>query len=226
MSSTGIQEAEPQVYSTDELCAVLDRISFKNTVLDFKWQFEVVQERLGKYDEGIWLVNVSFERPDTLTGVVGRGRGRQEIIREGSTVSSVVKTAWLLVELMVRHELMEGFRFDNARIFNPHNSVFDLAKVQHAHDEKLAEQESVKCVKRKKPSFDEYIEMIRSGKMDKSEFNFCYTIDFDHFGKMSETCAYLMGEGAEQCYAHKVFPSFVNIRELYESLGVTRILQI
>lgn len=136
MLNTNTQAAEPLVYSTEELRAVLDRISFKNTALDFKWEFEITEERLIN-DEGIWLLNVSFERPDTLTGVVDRGRGRQEIIREGSTISSIVKTAWLLVELMVRHELMEGFRFDNARIFNPHNSVFDLAKIQRTHDEKL-----------------------------------------------------------------------------------------
>lgn len=218
MLNTSTQADEPVVNTVGELRAVLDRISFRNTVLDFKWEFEIEQVELASPNElGFWFVRVSFERTDTLTGVVGRGMGRQEIIYEGSTVSSVVKTAWLLVELMVRHELMEGFRFDDARIFNPHNSVFDLAKVQHAHNEKLNKQESVKI---RKPNFDEYITMIRSGKMDKSRFNFCYN------GSSAEACAYLMGEGAEQCYAQKVFPSFDDILKLYRSLGVTKILAI
>jgi hypothetical protein len=39
---------------------------------------------------------------------------------------------------MVRHELMEGFRFDGVRIFNPHNSVLDLARVQELHDQRIS----------------------------------------------------------------------------------------
>jgi hypothetical protein len=59
------------------------------------------------------------------------------VVWQGATLSGVVKTAWLLVELMVRHELMEGFRFDDSRIFNPHNSVLDLATVQEIHDSRI-----------------------------------------------------------------------------------------
>jgi len=119
---------EPIIENTFDLKNALQRISFVNTVLDFKWKFEFKQATLNH--EQAWLLWVSFERPDILTGVIGRGRGREEIVRKGATISSVIKTAWLLVELMVRHELMEGFRFDGVRIFNPHNSVLDLATLQ------------------------------------------------------------------------------------------------
>ena len=143
---------EPVIVTTEQLTNTLSRVSLVNTVLDFKWKFEfkpcVVQFsskeiRLGKHPVEIteerrgWLVWVSFERPDTITGNVGRGRGRDEIVWSGTTLSGVVKTGYVLVELMVRHELMEGFRFDNSRIFNPHNSVLDLAKVQELHDERV-----------------------------------------------------------------------------------------
>lgn len=121
--------AEDPVIKTDgQLQGVLRRITFVNTPLDFKWQFEFLPTAV-RHRRG-WLLWVSFERPDTLTGQIGRGRGRDEIIWQGTTLSGVVKTAWLLVELLIRHELMEGFRFDGARIFNPHNSVLDLAKLQ------------------------------------------------------------------------------------------------
>lgn len=112
-----------------ELAATLRDISFVNTVLDFKWRFEFKEELIS--NKSAWLLWVSFERPDTLTGVVSRGRGRDEIIYAGATVSAVVKTAWVLVELMIRHELMEGFRWKNKRIFNPHNTVEALASIQY-----------------------------------------------------------------------------------------------
>jgi hypothetical protein len=135
---------EPTIDTTEQLADALGRISFVNTVLDFNWRFEHAPftcdhtDQAGRPRTG-WLLWVSFERPDTLTGVMGRGRGRDEFVWKGAALSSVIKTAWLLVELMVRHELMEGFRFDNARIFNPHNSVLDLARVQELHDARIAQ---------------------------------------------------------------------------------------
>lgn len=123
------------INTTEELVDVLQNISFVNSVLDFKWKFECKEIEVlfcgdGDTKDG-WLVWVSFERPDTDTGMVGRGRGRDEIIWRGTSLSGVVKTCWLLVELMVRHELMEGFRWDDARIFNPHNTVQALAEIQN-----------------------------------------------------------------------------------------------
>ena len=134
------------IESEAELVDVLSQVSFENTVLDFKWKFEIrpVVVFPATNDsylvEGMkqgWLVWVSFERPDTQSGEVGRGRGRDEIIWEGTTESGVVKTAWLLVKLMLDHEIMEGFRYKDYRIFNPHHSVLDLAKVQEIHDARV-----------------------------------------------------------------------------------------
>lgn len=117
---------EKQIYTEQDLQDVLNDISFVNTSLDFKWQFEAapVRSPIG------WFVNVAFERPDTITGEVGIGRGRMEYIPLGAWESSVVKTCWLLVELVVRHELMEAFHWKGKRIFNPHNSVYALASIQ------------------------------------------------------------------------------------------------
>lgn len=122
---------EQGMTSTELVIATLDRVRMVNTVLDFSWEFNV--EPFTHGTRRGWLVWCSFLRPDTESGLVGRGRGRDEIVWEGTTVSGVVKTAWLLIELLVRHELMEGFRFDGHRIFNPHNSVYDLAEVQKVH---------------------------------------------------------------------------------------------
>lgn len=135
---------EPIIDTTTDLVAALARISFINTVLDFKWQFEheAVEVSTLKYGSGFykqgWLVWVSFERPDTITGQLGRGRGRDEIVWRGATLSAAIKTAWVCFEMILKHEAMEGFRFDGQRIFNPHNSVLDLARVQQLHDQRLA----------------------------------------------------------------------------------------
>lgn len=126
---------DPIIETTDDLEDVLSRISFKNTILDFKWKFEYkfmfsVPTEVNSNNNSGWLLWCSFERPDTLTGKIGRGRGRDEIIWKGSSLSSVVKTAWLLVKILIDHEMLEGFRFDGERIFNPHNSVLDLVDLQ------------------------------------------------------------------------------------------------
>lgn len=129
---------EGTIETTTQLEDAIKQISFKNTVLDFKWQFEHKEVIIEDTDTGkkdlAWLVWVTFERPDTITREIGRGQGRKEIIWKGSTISSAIKTCWVLVELMVKHELMEGFNFQNARIFNPHNSVYDLAALQARHN--------------------------------------------------------------------------------------------
>lgn len=129
---------EEVVWDKEDLEDVLSRITMINTVLDFKWEFHIEEVSIANdihsaITTKAFLVYVSFERPDTETGKIGRGKGRKEIIYSGSTVSSVVKTAWLLIELMVRHELMEGFRYDNCRIFNPHHRVEELADIERKH---------------------------------------------------------------------------------------------
>jgi len=126
-----------QITTDEALRACLDRISFENSVVDFHWRFKFRQIVLKPTDdtpeeESAWLVWAEFERPDTHTGKVGIGRGRDEIVRAGAWESGIIKTCWLLVELLVRHELMEGFRVDGLRIFDPHNSIADLQLAQQS----------------------------------------------------------------------------------------------
>lgn len=72
-----------------------------------------------------------------------------------------------------------------------------------------------------RPSFDEIIEKLKNGGLSLDDIpNFCI-----NRGKNSCT-AYLMGEGSEQLMASKKFNSEAEIRELYRSLGVKRILPI
>lgn len=109
----------------NKLREILADITMENTALDFKWTFRY--ESL--LDKG-WLVWVEFERPDTFSNQIGIGAYRKEFVSVDTKLSGVVKTCWLLIELTIRHELMEAFKWRGKRIFNPHNTVSQLASLQ------------------------------------------------------------------------------------------------
>jgi hypothetical protein len=124
-----------QVNTDEELEAVLAGISFKNSVLDFKWRYrykpfyDMVPSGAGGFFpvQAGWLLWVEFERPDVITGLSGVGRGRDEIVRKGCYESGLVKTAYVLYRFIIEHEAMEGFRYNDIRVFNPHNTVHELS---------------------------------------------------------------------------------------------------
>lgn len=120
--------SERTITTANELNDVLTEITMTNTSLDFHWAFEVRECKDSEMPG--FFVRVGFERPDTNTNAIGIGYGRWEHIALGATISGAVKTAWLLIELVVRHELMEAFRWRDKRIFNPHNSIESLASIQ------------------------------------------------------------------------------------------------
>lgn len=117
--------ADKRVNTTAELHAVTEQITFGPSgvmldKMDLRWEVEVLVN-VG------WRIRFTFLRPDNETGVMGQGAGRWELIEAGATESSVVKTCWLLLELLVRHELMEAFMYRGVRLFDPHRTVDDLS---------------------------------------------------------------------------------------------------
>jgi hypothetical protein len=128
MASSEVFMTDKLVQTTADVRAVLDQISFAPSCLDMGWKWEIEELRTGAENALIgWHVNTTFQRPDTDTGVVGTGRGRKEFVAVGAGESSVVKTAWLLAELIIRHELMEAFLYRGVRIFDPHHTVDELS---------------------------------------------------------------------------------------------------
>jgi hypothetical protein len=122
---------EQRVETEAALRAVLDGITFAPSCVDMGWDWEIEELRLGSGVLRGWLVNTTFRRPDTHSGQIGIGRGRQELVGFGASETAVVKTAWLLAELIVRHELMEAFLYKGVRICNPHHSVEELSMPSH-----------------------------------------------------------------------------------------------
>lgn len=135
--------------SDEALRAVLDSIRFEPSgvglhTMALRWETEpMIQRNREHYATSYgppfpdvpmvtvepmgWRLRLTFLRPDRETGVIGRGAGRWELIERGTSLSSVVKTCWILLELLVRHELMESFTFDGVRVFDPHRTIAQLS---------------------------------------------------------------------------------------------------
>jgi glycerophosphoryl diester phosphodiesterase len=112
-----------------DIIDILEEINFAPSNLDMGWDWDVKETKI--YDEGIVLekgfcIRTTFMRPDSKTGEIEKGYGRWMYIPENISKDGLVKTAWVCAELIVKHELMEAFLYQNKRIFDPHKSLTDL----------------------------------------------------------------------------------------------------
>jgi hypothetical protein len=119
---------DERIDTLDDLHKTMGRVSFERSCLDMGWQWEAGM--LGIVDgprlATAWRIRCSFRRPERDTGEVGTGFGRWWIIEPGTTVSAVVKTMYAAAKMIVEHELLEAFKFDGGRPFDPHRTVQDL----------------------------------------------------------------------------------------------------
>lgn len=97
---------------------ILSKISMSPTCLDMGWKWKVT--KLGKYG---YVFCLSFQRPDTLTGEIGTGYGRDWFIPNDSSEKFIVMTAWLAIDLILKHEAMEAFHYNEVRLLDPHKSL-------------------------------------------------------------------------------------------------------
>lgn len=104
-----------------EIKKIIKKITFENSCIDMGYKFQIKETQEG------FLIRSSFKRPDTHTGKVGIGYGRWMFVDKNCDERGIVMTAWVCVELIVKHELMEAFKFSGIRILDPHKSLNDLA---------------------------------------------------------------------------------------------------
>lgn len=57
--------------------------------------------------------------------------GRKFYLSEHMTPDEVMKTVFAAFDAAVKHEVMEGFKIDNVRPFNPHVDIEELLKVSN-----------------------------------------------------------------------------------------------
>lgn len=132
---------ETTVWETSALCVVLAGIAIQGPFEEWGVQWaieEVCSQKAYRAAGSGWLVRLGIRRPDRDTRVVDVGWSRWEFVARGASESAVVKTAWVLLELTMRHELMEGFLYRGVRIFDPHQTVDELSM---PHYQRLASKE-------------------------------------------------------------------------------------
>ena len=113
-----------------EIRELLKNITFAPSNLNMGWEWDVKTSKIydnnGTVFEKGFVIRTTFTRPDILTGEIEKGYGRWMYIPDNITSDGLVKTAWVCAELIVKHELMEAFLYENKRIFDPHKSLKDL----------------------------------------------------------------------------------------------------
>lgn len=82
----------------------------------------------GDHEGNLW-VQVGTHRPDTYTGKMDVGKGGKAYVSPHATHDEIVKKIFGLCEAYVLHEVKEGFKWKNRRIFNPHVSIEALHSV-------------------------------------------------------------------------------------------------
>lgn len=94
---------------------------------DGDYRFEVKELKHEDPTINGFLIRVGFWRPDANSGAMGEGFGRWMHVPATSDEGGVVKTAYVCIDLVVRHEMMEAFLYQGTRIFDPHKGINDLA---------------------------------------------------------------------------------------------------
>ena len=115
---------------TQEIREILNKVSFAPSNLDMGWDWDIKPTKI--YDDANivfekgFSIRTTFMRPDVNNGEIEKGYGRWMYIPENISIDGLVKTAWVCAELIIKHELMEAFLYDQKKIFDPHKSIKDL----------------------------------------------------------------------------------------------------
>lgn len=132
---------EVRINSATHLANILSDIAFAPSCVDMGWGWEVeevftIQEREKRpvMQTSGYRLRTTFRRPDRSSGVVSTGYGRWWEVPQDVTTSGVVKTAFAAAKMILEHELMESFKWNGIRIFDPHNNVLDLAQINQRKD--------------------------------------------------------------------------------------------
>lgn len=81
-----------------------------------------------KYGKRIYM-QVFYHAPCTKTNNIEEWRGGKHYLSEHMTDDEIVRRAYVAFEFAVKHEIMEGFKFDDIIVFNPHVSFRKLLEI-------------------------------------------------------------------------------------------------
>ena len=105
----------------EELEVIVSKIQFRD------WKF-----RIGDLGDG-WFLQATFKDYDHDSHELALIKGRKWYISFFAIPDEVVKTAWIAVELALRHEAMEQFMYDGYAPFHPHHDVVGMNHLPMCH---------------------------------------------------------------------------------------------
>lgn len=77
------------------------------------------------------FIQLMYNAPCTKTGLMEEWKSGKHYLSEHMTEDEVVKKVYVAFEQCVKHEIMEGFKYDNIIVFNPHVNFRELLAVSH-----------------------------------------------------------------------------------------------
>lgn len=110
---------------TEEIVELVSHISFN--VLNTTFRFCVKTDQV---HGGRNYIQLHFTSPCTIDGHIEEWGSRKYYLSEYMTEDEIVKTCFMAAKQCVEHEVMEGFKFDNKIVFNPHinfRSLLDIS---------------------------------------------------------------------------------------------------
>lgn len=75
---------------------------------------------LKRPEDGRVFIQCSYDALCTVSGLPRTWKGRKWYLSDHMTEDEVVKTCYAAFKAAVEHEVMEGFKVNGQRVFNPH----------------------------------------------------------------------------------------------------------
>lgn len=77
------------------------------------------------------FIQMRYNSICTNNGVIVEWHGRKWYLSDHMTEDEIVKTCYCAFEAAVKHEIMEGFKFNGIVLFNPHVNYKELLNILH-----------------------------------------------------------------------------------------------
>lgn len=111
--------------SIEQAAQTLSRITMSCLGVTFRLLFE--QDKI--VPNGRYYLQVVYNAPCTKTKEWAEWKGRKFYLSEYMTQDEIVKTAYVAFEMVLKHEVMEGFKVDGKILFDPHINFESLLTI-------------------------------------------------------------------------------------------------
>lgn len=119
-------EVENKALTIEDVQKILSNIKFAEySCVDMDWDFQVGVAPSPDPEEGdLLLIRTSFMRKDIDDGTFGKGWGRWHTTpMKHASEKSIIMTAWVCIKMIIEHEVLEGFEYKGAKVFDPHKPL-------------------------------------------------------------------------------------------------------